>query len=129
MNLKDWLARNERTYADFAEEIGVSRAAVWRWAQGNRTPHPRLALLIEKHTGGHVPVTIWEETDHLPKGAADLIRWMRSQGVTASATASAIGVHHTSVHQWLRASVVPSPASLEALNKHTGLGLRAWDFT
>jgi DNA-binding transcriptional regulator YdaS (Cro superfamily) len=129
MNLKDWLDRNERTCADFSEEIGVSRAAVSRWVRGNRTPHPRLALLIERHTGGHVPVTIWEETDHLSKGAADLIRWMRSQGVTASATASAIGVHHTSVHQWLRASVVPSPASLEALNKHTGLGLRAWDFT
>jgi transcriptional regulator with XRE-family HTH domain len=129
MNLKDWLDRNEQTYADFAEEIGVSRAAVWRWARGSRIPHPRLALLIEQHTDGHVPVTIWAETDHLPKGSAALIRWMQSQGVTASATASAIGVHHSSMHQWIRASVVPSPASLEALNEHTGLSLRAGDFT
>lgn len=129
MVLQDWLTRQGLSYAAFAEEIGVSRAAVWRWVRGNRIPHPRLALLIERHTGGHVPVTIWAETDHLPKGAADLIRWMRSRGVTASATARAIGVHHTSVHQWLRASVVPSPASLRALNKHTGLGLKAWDFT
>jgi transcriptional regulator with XRE-family HTH domain len=129
MNLKDWLDRNEQTYADFAEEIGVSRAAVWRWALGSRIPHPRLALLIEQHTDGHVPVTIWAETDHLPKGSAALIRWMQSQGVTASATASAIGVHHSSMHQWIRASVVPSPASLEALNEHTGLSLRAGDFT
>ena len=129
MNLKDWLDKNEQSYAAFATEIGVSRAAVGRWVRGVRVPHPRLAVRIEEHTRGHVPATIWDDTDHLSKGGAALVRWMRANGLTASATARTIGVNHTSIHQWIRGTVVPSPASLEALNKHTGLGLRDWDFT
>lgn len=128
MVLKDWLARSELSFAAFAADIGVSRAAVGRWVRGVRTPHPRLALRIEEHTRGHVPVSVWTETSHLPKGSAALVRWMHSCGLTASATAREIGVNHTSVHQWARGAVVPSSASLEALNKRTGLGLTAGDF-
>jgi DNA-binding transcriptional regulator YdaS (Cro superfamily) len=129
MNLKDWLARNEQSYAAFAAEIGVSRAAVGRWVRGVRVPHPRLAVSIEEKTRGHVPVTVWAETSHMSKGAAALVRWMHSRGMTASAAARAFGVNHTSVHQWIRGSVVPSPASLEAVNIITGLELTASDFT
>jgi len=129
MTLRDWLDRNEQSCAAFAASIGVSRAAVGRWLKGVRTPHPKLALRIEEYTRGHVPATIWQETDLLPRGGAELVRWMCANGLTASAAARAIGVNHTSIHQWIRGSVIPSPASLEALNKHTGLGLRDWDFT
>lgn len=128
MVLKDWLVRNELSFAAFAAEIGVSRVAVGRWVRGIRVPHPRLALRIEEYTRGHVPVSVWAETDHLPKGSAALVRWMHGRGMTGVATARAIGVTHASIYQWARGNVVPSAASLAALNGYTGLALTEGDF-
>lgn len=128
MTLKDWLRRSNLSCAAFASEVGVSRASVYRWLRGARVPHPRLALRIAAYTDGHVPITVWIQTDHLPKGPATILHWMRSNGLTAAATARLIGANHTSVHQWVHARVVPSLASLKALNEYTGLGLTRGDF-
>lgn len=128
MVLQDWLARHGVTYAAFAADIGVSRASVSRWVRGERTPHPELALAIQKATGGHVPVSVWSQTDRLPKAGAALSRWMAERGLSARAAACLIGTCHTSLGYWMRGQVVPSPASLVALNAATGLGLAAEDF-
>jgi DNA-binding transcriptional regulator YdaS (Cro superfamily) len=128
MTLKDWLDRAPISCAAFADEIGVSRSSVFRWVSGKRVPHPRLALRIEHYTKGHVPVSVWVKTDHLPKGPAAILQWMLSSGLTATQAARLIGANHTSVYQWVHARVVPSPASLRALNEHSGLGLTLGDF-
>lgn len=126
--LQEWLTRNGITCAAFAADIGVSRASVSRWVRGTRTPHPELALAIQKATRGHVPVSVWAQTDRLPKAGAALTRWMAERGLSVCAAACLIGTGHTSLGYWMRGRVVPSPASLDALNATTGLGLAAEDF-
>lgn len=128
MILQEWLARNAVSYSSFAENLGVSRASVGRWVRGARVPHPRLALRIQEHTRGHVPATIWADTDRLPRGSAALVRWMWERGLTPSAAARGMGVNHTSVGYWARGMAVPSPASLRTINDFTGLDLTEGDF-
>lgn len=44
-----------------AEQIGVHRAQVYRWAKGESEPGVRAALRLEDATGGAVPVRAWVE--------------------------------------------------------------------
>lgn len=44
-----------------ADQIGVHRAQVYRWAKGESEPGVRAAIRLEDATGGAVPVRAWVE--------------------------------------------------------------------
>lgn len=55
MTLNDWLsARAEITNSEFAERIGVSRQALWRYRSGERMPERAVMQKIMEETGGAV---------------------------------------------------------------------------
>jgi transcriptional regulator with XRE-family HTH domain len=54
MTLASWLSREEISDADFAERIGVSRQALWRYKSCERVPRPEIMARIHVETGGAV---------------------------------------------------------------------------
>ncbi len=54
MRLQDYLSKNEILHTDFANEIGVSQAAVSRYSNGKRIPQPQIINRIEAATNGLV---------------------------------------------------------------------------
>lgn len=55
MRLSDYLSdRPEITDADFAERIGVSRQALWRYKSGDRRPEWDVLAKISEVTNGEV---------------------------------------------------------------------------
>lgn len=54
MKITDWLTRNKISDADFAERIGVSRQALWRYKAGERIPKRGILDRIKDETGGDV---------------------------------------------------------------------------
>ncbi|MCC6735552.1 MAG: helix-turn-helix transcriptional regulator [Bauldia sp.] len=54
MKLADYLAATRTTHAAFAGQIGVSQAAVSRYAGGRRVPEPEHMTRIAAATGGAV---------------------------------------------------------------------------
>jgi len=56
MKLNDWLATRETeiSNSEFAERIGVSRQAVWRYRLGERMPRPDVISRIREATRGAV---------------------------------------------------------------------------
>lgn len=54
MKLTDWLAKENLSHAAFAERIGVSQAAVTRYARGARFPHRGVLSRIKEATNGAV---------------------------------------------------------------------------
>lgn len=54
MKLKDWLAENEVSVADFAARIGRTAESVRRYAAGERIPDKETMPLIAAETGGSV---------------------------------------------------------------------------
>lgn len=59
MHLKHYLSITGTSVADFAEQIGRSRQAVWRWLAGQRTPKPEEMRLIHRATMGAVTPNDW----------------------------------------------------------------------
>ena len=59
MTLKEYLALNKITQAEFAEAIGVKQATVSRLAEGKLGPKPITAIEIERQTRGAVPALSW----------------------------------------------------------------------
>jgi len=57
MTLTDYLAEQKMSHAAFAERIGVSQAAVTRYARGARFPHRAILAKIRDATGGAVTVS------------------------------------------------------------------------
>lgn len=62
-NLQEYLNQNSITQRAFAERIGVGQGTVCRLTKKQITPTLRLALRIEKETGGKVPVQSWAESE------------------------------------------------------------------
>lgn len=55
MHLNDWLSnKTDLTNAEFAEAIGVSRQALWRYRLGERIPRPDVLTKIKRATKGAV---------------------------------------------------------------------------
>jgi transcriptional regulator with XRE-family HTH domain len=54
MTLADFLSKNGLSHSAFAEKIGVSQAAVNRYAKGRRIPRPAVLARIRKETSGIV---------------------------------------------------------------------------
>lgn len=54
MRLSDWLSGACLSDAVFADRIGVSRQALWRYKAGERMPRPKIVRRIEKATRGKV---------------------------------------------------------------------------
>jgi transcriptional regulator with XRE-family HTH domain len=54
MKLADWLTQNTVPDAAFAETIGVSRQALWRYKADERMPRPAILSRIREATGGSV---------------------------------------------------------------------------
>jgi transcriptional regulator with XRE-family HTH domain len=54
MKITDWLTQNKISDADFAERIGVTRQALWRYKAGDRIPKVRILERIQHETCGEV---------------------------------------------------------------------------
>jgi 3,4-dihydroxy 2-butanone 4-phosphate synthase/GTP cyclohydrolase II len=54
MTLRDWLEKNRVSRADFAKRVGVSDVQITRIINGDRQASLKLALAIERETGGIV---------------------------------------------------------------------------
>lgn len=54
MTLTNWLLKTNTSDADFAERIGVSRQALWRYKVAGRIPKPEILARIAKATNGKV---------------------------------------------------------------------------
>ena len=64
MKLIDWLDANKLTNADFAQRIGVSETAVYRYTRGQRRPEWHLLAGIYLETDGQVtPTDFMEDRD------------------------------------------------------------------
>jgi len=64
MKITDWLTKNNISDADFAERIGVSRQALWRYKAGDRIPKRSILDRIKDETGGDVrPADFFSESE------------------------------------------------------------------
>ncbi len=70
--LADYLYSKNLTPTQLHRTLGVTRAAVWRWLYGRRTPSPAMLRSIVKLTEG--AVTALDFHDHRPPRCA---RWVR----------------------------------------------------
>lgn len=59
MTLAAYLARHQLSMAAFARLVGADRSRISRCVRGERRPGLRLALEIERATGGEVPASSW----------------------------------------------------------------------
>lgn len=60
--LHDWLLDNEMPEVAFARQVGCHTRSVRFWRYGASIPNTIFAILIERLTGGAVPVTYWITT-------------------------------------------------------------------
>lgn len=82
MNLRDYISRMGLTYSSFAEMIGVSQAAVSRYANADitgRIPHRAVIAKIIEATGGEV--TVQDFYDQAAK-ATLVVQAAPAEGVT-----------------------------------------------
>ncbi|TFE97751.1 hypothetical protein B5M44_14185 [Shinella sumterensis] len=54
MTLTSWLTKTNTSDADFAERIGVTRQALWRYKVAGRVPKPEIIARISRATNGKV---------------------------------------------------------------------------
>lgn len=54
MRLQDYLAKKELSTRDFGKLVGVSYAAISRYCNGQRFPHPKVLRAILSETNGRV---------------------------------------------------------------------------
>lgn len=54
MRLSDYLSMTKKTLPEFAKEVGVSRQAMHRYIDGERTPRPEKMQRIKEATKGAV---------------------------------------------------------------------------
>ena len=54
MNLKDWLDKKRWSHSKLADEVGVDRSQVTRWAAGDTVPRRETMRLITTATKGKV---------------------------------------------------------------------------
>lgn len=59
--LASWLKKRDCSHEQFAEMVGAHRTQVFRAVRGKRRPGLDLAVLIERVTGGAVPVESWTD--------------------------------------------------------------------
>lgn len=68
MELKDYLLKNDISVLEFAEEVGISFSAIYRFMKGKGRPTRENAYKIEKETRGAVTAkelrTIKPKTDN-----------------------------------------------------------------
>lgn len=55
--LRDFLARNELKQSWLIGQLDISRAMLWQWMTGKRTPHIDSCARIERITG--IPASMW----------------------------------------------------------------------
>ena len=56
MKLNDFISDNNMSHTEFGKRIGVSQAAISRYANGSRWPKPEIVELIEAETNGQVTI-------------------------------------------------------------------------
>lgn len=56
-----WLEKNKLSQSEAAALIGTVPSHISRLLSGRRKPGLRMALLIEKATGGSVPASSWSK--------------------------------------------------------------------
>lgn len=60
MQLRDWLRSQKKTPDEFAAEIGVSRATIFRYMRGVTFPEMERIATIRTKTDGRVTASDWE---------------------------------------------------------------------
>ena len=63
MTLARYLAANDISVPEFAQTIGISRQALYRYLSGARFPHRDIVSRIEAATKGQVPPSSWYERE------------------------------------------------------------------
>ena len=61
MTLKTYLKESGLSLTEFGDLLGVSEHAVRKWVYGQRTPDLKMAVEIERITGGKVTVAVLAE--------------------------------------------------------------------
>lgn len=56
---RNWRASLNMTQSAMARWIGVSQSTLCEWEKGTRAPGLRLALIIERKSGGSIKVSVW----------------------------------------------------------------------
>lgn len=69
--LSSYLKARSIKQAEFAEEVGISQGTVSRLASGSLVPSLSVAVRIERHTGGAVPVSSWLASSDLEPPASE----------------------------------------------------------
>ena len=59
--LHEYMQRHHLSQREFAERIGTTQPVINRFARGKVIPGRRLALAIERETGGAVTVASWDQ--------------------------------------------------------------------
>jgi len=54
MKLKTWLKKNEMSLRAFGKKTGIDHTSLYKYTTGERTPRLKVAIKIEKATGGEV---------------------------------------------------------------------------
>lgn len=54
MTLTSWLSKTKTSDAEFADRIGVTRQALWRYKFAGRIPKPEIIARISRATNGEV---------------------------------------------------------------------------
>jgi len=70
MKLNDFLADNGLSHTQFGERVGVSQAAISRYANGLRIPKPDVIERIEAETDGKVTAADHYAAYHAARQAA-----------------------------------------------------------
>jgi transcriptional regulator with XRE-family HTH domain len=61
MTLAEWMEKAGVSQAALAARVGISQGQVSRLVAGRRSPGRRVALALERETGGEVKAASWDE--------------------------------------------------------------------
>jgi plasmid maintenance system antidote protein VapI len=71
--VRTWLGEQGRTQKWLAEALGVTTPAVEGWLAGSRGPVLETAVVLERVTGGFVPVSAWADPSTVERRVAHAV--------------------------------------------------------
>lgn len=129
--LRKWLASSGISQTELAEKIGVTRAAVCKWAGAVTAPSPRHARLIDKLSQGAVPATAWSRRSVVAAptpGAAAIQRAAVDFDGSITTLARAKKLPMRSLMRWVCGENTPRSKAIAKLNKKLNVNLKSSDF-
>lgn len=129
--LREWLAVSGTSQSELAETIGVTRAAVSKWASGGARPSENHAEEIDKLSQGAVPATIWPRRrppEPVNKGAATIQKAAKRYNGSIAQLARETGLPQRGLARWAAGQNGPRQSTLAALNAALQTNLKVSDF-